>query len=341
MGKVAAARKLAAAAAFGGGGLSVLGGSLYGVLRAEAAMARRTIGNADHDPPASTGWYGTGRPGPTLKIALVGDSAAAGYGVSRVEDTTGARIAAGVAEAADRRVYFSSFAIVGTETRQLGDQITKALALEPHVAIIVVGANDVTHGRRPTESVRELRAAVRRFRDAGVEVVVGTCPDLGTVEPLAPPLKQVARTLSRRLAAAQAIAVVEAGGRSVSLASILGAEFQQLPSLLFGPDRFHPSAAGYARLASVLVPPTLAALGLLPEEERAPEPARGEGILPIAHAAVAAAKTPGTEIEPQEAAPGGVPWGRFVQLRRRRRRPEAERESPSEVSPEAEEATAG
>ena len=62
MGKVAAARKLAAAAAFGGGGLSVLGGSLYGVLRAEAAMARRTIGNADGEPPASTGWYGTGRP---------------------------------------------------------------------------------------------------------------------------------------------------------------------------------------------------------------------------------------------------------------------------------------
>jgi len=150
----------------------------------------------------------------------------------------------------------------------------------------------------------------------------------------------VARTLSRRLAAAQTIAVVEAGGRTVSLGSILGPEFKQLPSLLFGPDRFHPSAAGYARLASVLVPPTLAALGALPEEERAPEPERGEGILPIAHAAVAAARTPGTEIEPQPSTAGGVPWGRFVQLRRRRRRPEPELESPSEVE-ETEPATAG
>jgi lysophospholipase L1-like esterase len=341
VGKVGAARKLAAAAAFGGGGLSVLGGSLYCVLRAEATLARRAIGATDGIPPDPTGWYGTGRPGPALKVALLGDSGAAGYGVTRVEDTPGARMASGIAEVADRRVYLSSLAVVGAETRHLDDQISKALALEPHVVVVVIGGNDVTHGRRLPESVRLLRDAVRRFREAGVEVVVGTCPDLGTVEPLAAPLKQVARHLSRRLAAAQTIAVVEAGGRTVSLGSILGPEFKQLPSLLFGPDRFHPSAAGYARLASVLVPPVLASLGVLPEDERAPEPARGEGMLPIAHAAVAAARTPGTEIEPQPtSARGGVPWGRFVQLRRRRRHPEAVAESPSD-SPESESVTAG
>ncbi|HSV39643.1 MAG TPA: SGNH/GDSL hydrolase family protein [Nocardioidaceae bacterium] len=344
MGKVSAARKLAAAAAFGGGGLSVLGGTVYGLLRTEAAMARRAIGDAVDTPPDPSGWYGTGRPGPTLKIALLGDSGAAGYGVTRVEDTPGARIASGVAEAADRRLYLSSFTVVGAQTRDLDEQITKALALEPHAVVMVIGGNDVTHGRRLTESVRLLRDAVRRIREAGVEVIVGTCPDLGTVEPLAPPLKQVARTLSRRLAAAQAIAVVEAGGRTVSLASILGPEFKQLPSLLFGPDRFHPSAAGYSRLASVLVPPTLAALGLVPEEERAPEPARGDGILPIAHAAVAAARVPGTEIEPQPSTAGGVPWGRFVQLRHRRRRPQGDVQSPA-ASPDgvddSEPATAG
>ena len=64
---------------------------------------------------------------------------------------------------------------------------------------------------------------MRRLRDAGAEVVVGTCPDLGTIEPIAPPLRQVARLWSRRLAAAQTIATVEAGGRTVSLGSVLGA----------------------------------------------------------------------------------------------------------------------
>ena len=102
--------------------------------------------------------------------------------------------------------------------------------------------------------MRHLADGVRRLREAGVEVVVGTCPDLGTVEPIAPPLRQVARRWSRRLAAAQAIAVVEAGGRTVSLGSILGPEFAAAPALLFGPDRFHPSAAGYRALAAVLLP---------------------------------------------------------------------------------------
>ncbi|MBU1802717.1 MAG: SGNH/GDSL hydrolase family protein, partial [Actinobacteria bacterium] len=90
MGKAAAARKLAAAAAFGGGGLSILGAGIYGVLTAEAKLARRTIGEVSSDPvPDSTGWYGRGRPGPALKIALLGDSSACGYGVDRVEQTPG------------------------------------------------------------------------------------------------------------------------------------------------------------------------------------------------------------------------------------------------------------
>src|SRR4051794_39192878 len=97
VGKVAAARKLAAAAAFGGGGLSVVGASLYGLLRAEAVLARRQIGNAEGEPPNSTGWYGQGRPGPAVKVALLGDSSAAGYGVASVEQTPGAHLASGLA----------------------------------------------------------------------------------------------------------------------------------------------------------------------------------------------------------------------------------------------------
>ena len=97
MGKAAAARKLASAAAYGGGGLSLLGGALYGVLTAEAKLAKRTIGEVrDHPPPDPTGWYGRGRPGPAIRIALLGDSSAAGYGVERVEETPGALLASGV-----------------------------------------------------------------------------------------------------------------------------------------------------------------------------------------------------------------------------------------------------
>jgi lysophospholipase L1-like esterase len=329
VGKAGAARKLAAAAALGGGGLSVVGASLYGLLKAEARLARQAIGKADKRPPDATGWYGQGRRGPAIKVALLGDSSAAGYGVETVQETPGAHLASGLAEGADRRVYLRSVAGVGAQTRDLGRQIDLALSIQPHVAVILVGANDVTHSRLPSESVRLLAAAVRRLREAGAEVVVGTCPDLGTIEPVAFPLRQVARVWSRRLAAAQTIVTVEAGGRSVSLASVLGPEFEATPALFFGPDRFHPSAAGYATLAAVLLPSVLAAVGVVPTEELVPEPARGEAILPITEAAVEAARMPGTEIDGTDTGARG----RWVQLRRRRRQPESDVESPQSLEP--------
>lgn len=331
MGRPAAARRLAAAAAYGGGGLGVLGASFYGVLRAEALMARRVIGYFDGRVPDASGWYGRGRPGPAVRIALLGDSSAAGYGVHTVEDTPGAMLATGVAAYADRRVHLQSFCKVGAQSGDLAGQVDGALATGADVAVVLIGANDVTHTVRPSESVRHLAEAVRRLVEAGVEVLVGTCPDLGTIRPIPQPLRAVARAWSRRLAAAQTIAVVEAGGRTVSLGSILGPEFDAAPALLFGPDQFHPSAAGYRALAGVLVPSALAALGLGPEDELEPVALRGEGVLPINYAAVEASRHPGTELGGTEV--GGSrrgAGGRWVLLRRRRRNAAVDSESPEE-----------
>ena len=50
---------------------------------------------------------------------MLGDSSAAGYGVDTVEETPGAILASGVAEAADRRVYLSSVARVGAQSKDL------------------------------------------------------------------------------------------------------------------------------------------------------------------------------------------------------------------------------
>src|SRR5690606_26796976 len=93
-------------------------------------------------------------------------------------------------------------------------------------------------------------------------VIVGTCPDLGTIEPVPQPLRLLARRWSRDLAAAQTVAVVEAGARTVSLADMLGTEFATKPTELFAADRFHPSPAGYARAAAALLPSVVDALGL-------------------------------------------------------------------------------
>ena len=150
--------------------------------------------------------------------------------MDRVEETPGALLASGVAERADRRVYLRAFAVVGARSSDLDGQIDRALPIEPDVAVILIGANDVTHRVLPAASVRHLvrGRAPARTRPASPSLV-GTCPDLGTIKPIAPPLKQVARTWSRRIAAAQTIAVLEEGGRTVSLGSMLGPEFAAAP----------------------------------------------------------------------------------------------------------------
>jgi lysophospholipase L1-like esterase len=128
----------------------------------------------------------------------------------------------------------------------------------PDVAVVLIGANDATTVRRPSEAAAYLGAAVRRLRDAGVEVVVGTCPDLGAVRAVAPPLRQVVGWLGRRMARAQTRAVLSAGGTVVDLAAETGAVFRADAGTLCY-DGFHPSADGYRVWAHALLPAVIRA----------------------------------------------------------------------------------
>ncbi|MGW2598075.1 SGNH/GDSL hydrolase family protein [Streptomyces klenkii] len=313
------ARRIASAAAYGGGGIGLLGATAAGVLLTEMRLARRVVGGAGGTPPHADGRYGSafvhrlGRE--PLLLGLLGDSTAAGQGVHRPRQTPGALLASGLAAVAERPVELRNVALSGARSHDLDRQVTLLLDdvdRPPDVAVIMIGANDVTHGMPAARSVRLLSDAVRRLREAGCEVVAGTCPDLGTIEPVYQPLRWVARRLSRQLAAAQTIAVIEAGGRTVSLGDLLGPEFAANPRELFGPDNFHPSAEGYATAAMAVLPTLCAALGLWPEHEERPDAARREGILPVARAAAEAAAEAGTEVTAAR--------GRWALLKHRKRR---------------------
>ncbi|MEV4221807.1 SGNH/GDSL hydrolase family protein [Nonomuraea sp. NPDC049725] len=291
-GMARAARRIATAAALGGGGLTALGATAYGLLIAEGMLARKTIGRPHGmDGPFSDGDYGD-FPGEPLKLAMLGDSTSVGLGLTDPGKTPGVLIACGLAAVAERPVRLRVVGKSGAASAELAEQVDAALELRPDVAVIFVGANDVITQTSPATAVRHLTKAVRRLREAGAEVVVGTCPDLGTVRPIAQPLRWVARRWSRQIAAAQTVGVVDAGGRTVAFADLLGEEFHANPGEMFGPDRFHPSDRGYAQAAYAVLPSVCAALGLWPE----PRPAHGEGLQPIYLAAATAAEEPGTEV---------------------------------------------
>jgi lysophospholipase L1-like esterase len=279
-----------------------------GLLMRQAAEARRIIPMAEAPPPRGDGTYGAKFGGPPIKMVILGDSSAAGYGVHRPRETPGALLATGVSRRLHRPVRLHRVAVVGSMSAGLPYQVDAALEYDPDVAIILIGGNDVTHVSIRAAAVRHLGDAVRRLRAAGCKVVVGTCPDIGAIQPIKPPLRWLAHKWSRDLAAEQTVAVVEAGGRTVSLGNLLGPMFAADPVRMFSSDHFHPSAEGYARAAAVVLPTLLAALG---EDDRpAVTPAVG-GVLSLPEAAHEAVRAAGTEVS---AARG--PAGRWAVLRR-------------------------
>jgi lysophospholipase L1-like esterase len=239
------------------------------LLTAQAFEARRRIGPRTTTAPYADGRYGSG-PGTSIRLAVLGDSGAAGLGAQHPDDTMGAILASALAEVSGRTVTLSNHAVIGAQTVDLDPQVDRALWTRPHVAVIMVGANDVTHLVPRSLSARRLKRAVQRLREAGTEVVVATCPDLGTVKPVPQPLRTVMRRASRKLAAAQSEATASAGGRPVSLGARLGTGFDDAPEVMFAADRFHPSTDGYSALAQALLPEVIAAWRLGGEGEILP-----------------------------------------------------------------------
>lgn len=328
MGRARRARKIAATAAYGGGigAAGVLGAGLtaWGVLRGEAMIARRIVGQPFEEGPGVSGTYGAG-PGQPLNLLVLGDSTAKGMGADEADQTVGAIVATAVAAISGRPVQLTNVAVVGAISSDLGDQVELALAEAPSpaAAIIMIGANDVTNRSPRATAVRYLSAAVQELIDAGAQVVVATCPDLGVIKPVPQPLRLIARRLSRDLAAAQTVAVIEAGGRTVSLGDLLGPEFSDSPSIMFSQDRFHPSSAGYARAASALLPSVLDALGLTtPDAGREPDRRRGEAVGPVSVAAKRAVRDPGAEVSATDVhGSEHSRRGRWAVLLRRQRSP--------------------
>ena len=324
----AVARFAAVRGAYGGGAIGLLGALGYGLIRAEGAMARRTIGEPTDVPPDPTGTYGR-HPGPALRLVVLGDSGAAGLGCDTPDQTPGALLAGGVARDLRRRFHLDSYAVVGARSEHLEGQVAQALERPVDLAMIMIGTNDVTHRVLPGEAARDLGRAVATLRAAGALVVVGTCPDLCTVEPLLQPLRTVAAFYSRRMAAAQLVAVVENDGIAVSLGSLLSPEFADHPHL-WSADRFHPSPEGYRRVADALLPSLLEHSGVT----IAVSVPVSTSVQDVAVAAELASREPGTAIETEPGEQGAAAAGPGRLGRLVRRLPLVGRGAPEAREPE-------
>ena len=253
---------LATAGALASTGTAYLGAR--NLLAGQATHARTIIPKSWDIPPRADGVYTRGG-GPVerwhrgmlvdLHLMIFGDSTATGYGCTSAEEVPGVRIARGLAEQTGKRIRLSTKAIVGATSKGVCGQVDAMFVAgpPPDVAVMMIGANDVTALNGIGQSAQRLGTAVRKLRTRDAVVVVGTCPDLGVISAIPQPLRSLAHARTSQLARAQAASVRAAGGVPVPLALLLAPQFRATPQLMFSADGFHPSSTTYALAARALL----------------------------------------------------------------------------------------
>lgn len=196
----------------------------------------------------------------TLRFRVLGDSLAFGVGCTAAEQTVGHRLAE-VLRAHGHQVALGVHAVSGARSVDLAPQVREAVPTGVDLALVVIGANDLTSFTPPAIGARLLHDAVANLRRAGARVVVATAPDLGIVSHVPPAYRDLVSQASTMYARVQADAVRLAGGTVATVGRELFDRFRTDPAL-FSTDRFHPSPAGYALIADALAPHVLDAAGV-------------------------------------------------------------------------------
>ncbi|CAN5321509.1 hypothetical protein BH20ACT9_BH20ACT9_15650 [soil metagenome] len=234
---------------------------------------------------AANGDYLSGDPGyrveatvgrgdaPPVRLAVVGDSTAAGVGATSEGRSLPVQVAVRVAAATGRRVRVVGYAVSGARTdtaRRL--QVPRLAGRRVDAVLVVVGANDVTHTTPPWVLRRRtaalLDALATTHPDAGL--VLAGIPELGTVPAFAQPLRALAGAYADVLRGVQRdVAGARDGVGYVDIAREASPRFIGRPASM-SPDGFHPAALGYGFWADALAPAVVDALG-------APSPVTGTG----------------------------------------------------------------
>jgi lysophospholipase L1-like esterase len=245
--------------------LAVAGGvvAAIAVVGVEVVLAGRGPLLTEYDPALADGRIEPTEPtasGGTglepLRVTWIGDSTAAGVGSSSGDMAVSRQVGRRLADELDRPIVLQVVAVSGA---RVDDVVTQQLArVDPgaDVVFLSVGANDVTHVTSTGTFAEQYRTMLDGLPSEAAVIAIGV-PDLGSVTRLAQPLRAVAGWRGSTYDVIAADEAGRAGATRVDLAAGTGPAFRADPDRLLAADHYHPSDAGYAVWADVIVPVAL------------------------------------------------------------------------------------
>jgi lysophospholipase L1-like esterase len=162
------------------------------------------------------------------------------------------RLAEEIAARSNPDLLYANLAIRGRKLSQIrAEQLEAALALEPDLASVLGGVNDILRREVDLDARGEdLEAIVSGLREAGATVLMVNYPDIGASVTLGAarfrPRLQAFNETIREIAERQGAVLVDLERDGI------------VHPALWSPDRLHASAVGHERIAAVAA----AALGL-------------------------------------------------------------------------------
>lgn len=214
---------------------------LLPVIAAQGLWVRTTVRAAagPTDEPSGTV---TGSDLSRLRLAVVGESTAAGCGVDRHTDGFAAALAGEMAARTGQAVDWLSAGRYGATARRIRTDLLPVVGSGFNLVVVLAGVNDVLTHRRPPQWHDDLSGLLDDLRGRTTTIAVTGIPPF-TLFPSLP--AALARYLAGRAAALDRMSEKACSRRAV----FVPADFDTVPPDFFSADRFHPSAAGYRHWA--------------------------------------------------------------------------------------------
>lgn len=221
---------------------AIAGFTLLGLEAAYAVL--RPTPELDHFDPS--GEFGDPAH-PTLRVAVVGDSSVTAPGVAGPEEIWVSLVCSRLAKT--RHVVLRSFAVGGSMAHDvIANQLDDAIAFDPDVFFVSVGANDVIKGVPIRRFEANLDSLIGRLAATEAAVVQSGVGIIGTIPRLHPPLSNLMSRRARRFDRVH-WRVAETHGTAVVDQRSDDARVWNTDRSLWAADHFHVSAAGHARWA--------------------------------------------------------------------------------------------